>query len=385
MSRRHARSVLFYVQHMLGVGHIFRARRLIQGLSENGYAVDVVFGGVPVADMEFAARSITFLPPVKAGAIDYSFYTDGEGNQLTKTYLAGRRDKLLSAFENLEPDLVIIEQFPFGRRVLRGELIALLERTQARPHRPKIICSVRDILQEKRKAGRTEEAVETIERYFDAVLVHSDPSVISLDATLSLAHRISDKLHYSGFVVPAGEDKMPAEPFDVIITAGGGAFGATLLHNAVAAFPFSSLQQLRWCLVTGPNLPEEDVAELRDTAPSQIAIRTFLPQLWHYLKQARLSISQSGYNTVADVLRAGCRSVVVPSDTTGQTEQLRRAQLLSEAGLVVSVPESELSPERLASAMDEAMALPPSDRNFDVSGIETSVRIIDRLVGTRTV
>lgn len=381
MSGRRARSVLFYVQHMLGVGHIFRARRLIQGLSDSGYAVDIVFGGVPVTDLKFSARSMTFLPPVKAGAVDYSFYTDADDNQLTRAYLAERQDKLLSAFENLEPDLVIIEQFPFGRRVLRGELIALLERAHKRAHRPKIICSVRDILQEKRKPGRTEEAVETIERYFDAVLVHSDPSVILLDATLSLAHRISDKLHYSGFVVPAGEDKTPPETFDVIITAGGGAFGATLLRNAIAAYSLSSQRQLRWCLVTGPNLPADTVAELRRTAPSQIAIRTFLPQLWHYLKQARLSISQSGYNTVADILRAGCRSVLVPSDTAGQTEQLRRAQLLSQAGLVICVPESELSPEKLAIAMDKAMALPPSDRIFNVSGIETSVRIIDRLVG----
>lgn len=383
MTRRNARSVLFYVQHMLGVGHIFRARRLIHGLSENGYAVDVVFGGVPVADMEFSARSVTFLPPVKAGAIDYSFYCDADGDPLTKSYLANRQDRLLAAFEDLEPDLIIIEQFPFGRRVLRGELIALLEHARECAHRPMIMCSVRDILQEKRKPGRTEEAVETIERYFDAVLVHSDPSVISLDATLSLAHRISDKLHYTGFVVPAGEDSVPDEQFDVIVTAGGGAFGATLLRNAVAAFPLSSFRQLRWCLVTGPNLPSYTVAELGDTAPPQIAIRTFLPQLWRYLKRARLSVSQSGYNTVADILRADCRSVLVPSDTTGQTEQLRRAQLLSEAGLVVAVPESELSPSRLASAMDEAVALPPSGRRFDVSGIDTSIRIIDRLVGKR--
>lgn len=373
-------SVLFYVQHMLGVGHIFRARRLIEGLTESGYTVDVVFGGVPVADVRFSARSIAFLHPVKAGAIDYSFYTDGHGNKLTKSYLASRQDQLLAAFDQLDPDVIIIEQFPFGRRVLRPELLALLERAHARAQRPKIICSVRDILQENRKPGRTEEAIETIERMFDAVLVHSDPSVISLEATLPLAARIADKLHYSGFVVPAGEQAIPQEQFDVIVTAGGGAFGANLLLAALSAHALSAQRHLRWCLVTGPNLPADRVDELRSTAPTDLAVRTFLPQLWHHLKQARLSISQSGYNTVADILRAGCRSVLVPSDTTGQTEQLRRAELLSAAGVAVMVPESQLSPQRLAAAIDQAMALPPPEQSFDVSGVETSVKIIDLLV-----
>ena len=115
------------------------------------------------------------------------------------------------------------------------------------------------------------------------------------------------------------------------------------------------------------------LAEQRDSA---LSVKTFVPDLVTVLARADLSISQAGYNTVADVLVGGCRSVLVPYARDGETEQGDRAALLSARGLAVSVAEEDLTPERLAAAADRAMALPPAAHGLDLDGAETTARIL---------
>ena len=381
--------ILFYVQHLLGVGHVFRAQRLCEGFTAAGLSVDVIFGGEPLPNMKFAAESIHFLPPIKAGAIDYSFNVDLDGNRLSDAYMAERQNKLLDIFNGLTPDLILFEAWPFGRRVIRREIIAMLDVARKRAKPPLIFTSVRDILQEGRKPGRSEEAIQNLETYVNKVLVHSDPSLIKLDATFPLANQISSKLHYTGFVrAKPDKDTQAIEKFDVIVTIGGGAFGEGLIKSALQARALSSLNEAQWCLCTGPNLPAENVEYLKQNCPDGVTIRTFLPDLALHLEQAKLSISQVGYNTSMDALSAGqtgnCKTVFAPSDIAGQTEQLRRAELLQEKGYAISLPESQLTPHTLANAIDHAMALPSKKSSINFSGVENSAAYIVQALENRS-
>jgi predicted glycosyltransferase len=40
--------VLFYVQHLLGIGHLARASRIARALTQDGFDVTMVTGGMPV-------------------------------------------------------------------------------------------------------------------------------------------------------------------------------------------------------------------------------------------------------------------------------------------------------------------------------------------------
>ena len=66
---------------------------------------------------------------------------------------------LLDAFQECDPDIVIIEAFPFGRRQVRFELLPLLTHIRAMTRRPRVVTSLRDILQQRTKPGRDEETV----------------------------------------------------------------------------------------------------------------------------------------------------------------------------------------------------------------------------------
>ncbi|MEM7302099.1 MAG: glycosyltransferase [Pseudomonadota bacterium] len=389
MNRDQQPRVLFYVQHLLGVGHVFRARKIATGLQSRGIAVDMVFGGPTLHGTELEADRVFFLPVIKAGAIDYSYNVDGQGRRLTPEYLAKRQKRLLDIVDDLNPDLVLLEAFPFGRRFLRDEMAALFDALNRKPKPPIVATSVRDILQEKRKRGRTEEAVATIQSSIDRVIVHSDPDLIQLGGSFPLAAEIEDRTSYSGFVVDGDVEKspVPAEPFDVIITAGGGAFGDCLMTTALKAHEHSSLKGARWCLATGPNCPLNVRKQLEAEAPKNITVTTFLDGLSTHFAAAQVTVSQAGYNTSMDFLAARERSdlshVFVPFDIDGQTEQIKRATLLSDHGLSVCLPQSRLTPQALASAIDDALALEKPAFTFRADGVETTALLIETWIAER--
>jgi predicted glycosyltransferase len=167
-------SVFFYVQHLLGIGHLARASRIASALVEDGFDVTVVTGGAPIAGFPGPAVRSVALPAVVAGE-GFSALADLQGNAVDDAFRQRRRDLLLDAFRQCRPDIVILEAFPFGRRQMRFELLPLLEAIEATVPKPLLVTSVRDILQEHAKPGRYDETVELLNLYFDLVLVHADP------------------------------------------------------------------------------------------------------------------------------------------------------------------------------------------------------------------
>ncbi len=84
-----------------------------------------------------------------------------------------------------------------------------------------------------RRPERVEESVETLRRYFDAVLVHGDPTLIPFETTFPAADRIADLIRYTGYVAAAPAKVEPHDGYgDVMVSAGGGAVGAPLLFAA---------------------------------------------------------------------------------------------------------------------------------------------------------
>lgn len=377
--------ILFYFLHLLGVGHVYRAQRLIEGFSRHGFAVDVIFGGPRLDDVSFAAESVHFLSPIRAADSSYSQYLDAHDRPLEKPFQQQRAEEILAIFEQLNPDIILTEAFPFGRRMVRYEMAALLEAVQKRQPKPLVVSSVRDILQERKKPGRVEETCDWIDQHFDHILVHSDPAVIRLDSTFPLTARIADKLSYTGFVIPPALDAQSDQSFDVLVSAGGGAFGGDLMVCAKQAALGSGDEN--WFLSTGPNLPPQQFEALSTDLPSHITVERYLPNLAEQMKQARVSVSQCGYNTAMDALAAhrnsACRAVFVPYDTEGQSEQLRRAELLEEAGYAVCLPQSQLTVEKLLKAVTRARSLPRVEHEINFDGVNTSAQLLREFLDRR--
>ncbi len=372
------RRVLIYAQHILGIGHLVRASRIARALTAAAADVVVVLGGFPVDGVDWGDARLEYLEPIRAGAEGYADLVDAHGNPVNDALRARRRAALMALFEAERPDAILIEAFPFGRRAMRHELIPALELARSHDKPPVIASSLRDILHENRKAHLNLETAELAERLFDLILVHGDPDLIALGESYPEAGRLAPMVRYTGIVAPQPATRSQGENFDVVVSAGGGAVGRPLLTTTVAAMAHCAPRDARWCLITGPNLDGETRRALASGAPSNVTVEAFRSDFVALLHHARLSISQAGYNTAADVLTARCRSVLVPSAYQGETEQTRRARLLEARGLATVVEEDALTARTLSEAIDRAWnGAPPSPEAIPVlGGAETTAKLL---------
>ncbi len=355
--------VLFHVQHLLGIGHLRRAALLVRGMRAAGLEVTFLSGGMPVPDLDLAGAEIVQLPPARSLDVGFKSLVDEADKPLDEVFHARRREQVLAAFAALRPDVVLIETYPFGRRAFRTELDALIAAVRATAQPPALLCSIRDILVAKADPKRNAGIVEKIMRDFDGVLVHGDPAFVPLEASFPAAREISDKLFYTGYVAETAPlPEGTAGSGEVIVSAGGGAVGEGLLRAALAAKPRTALRDRTWRLLAGPNLPDEAYAELSQQAGPGVVIERHRADFPDMLARCALSISQGGYNTILDILRARARAVIVPFAAGAETEQTLRAELLAEKGVIYLVAETDLDrPEPgagLALAIEKALAAP---------------------------
>ena len=359
-----ARRVLFYVQHLLGIGHYKRAVTLVDAMTRAGLHVTMVSGGYPVPGLPVNAARLVQLPA--AGAADLSFRTllDVRGEPVDDAWKAARAALLLEAFEQADPHALVIELFPFGRRQMRFELLPLLQAARTRTPVPVRVSSVRDVLGGGQKdPARQDQMLQAFERDFDQLLVHGDAGVVPFDATFQHAAGLGGRLHYTGYVVEPRKGGVPgstAGTDEVLVSAGGGAVGQQLLRTAIAARPHSRLGPLRWRLLAGVNASDSDVGALQQLAspagPGAILVERHRADFGDLLGNCRVSVSQAGYNTTMEVLQCGARAVLVPFAGGSEIEQSLRAQLLAQRGWIELLHENALTPQALAAAVDRAAA-----------------------------
>lgn len=372
------RRVMFYVQHLLGIGHLARASRIARAMTGQGMAVTLVTGGRPVPGFPGEGFGHLALPPLAVGDGAFAGLVTQDGARADAAMLDHRRDLLLAAFADLAPDVVMTEAFPFGRRQMRFELLPLLDAIAAARPRPRLVASVRDILQSRLKPGRDVETVDTVLAHYDLVLVHGDPGFARLEETFPLAHRIADRLAYTGLVAGPVPEPSP-EVHDVVVSAGGGAVGRGIIMAAIGAAAL--LPQLRWLVITGPNMAQGDADRLGTGLPANVRLDRFRPDFPQLLASARLSVSQAGYNTTGDILQAGCRAILVPYGAMGETEQEDRATRLQQLGRADVIAEHALDAATLAEAVTRALAWPVPRRvaGLATDGAEATARLIAAL------
>lgn len=380
MSRR----VLIHVQHLLGIGHLVRAARLAKATAAHGLETLLVSGGPPHPHMDIGGALLEQLPPMRAGDASFGTLVDGDGNQVNDAWRGRRREMLLEIVTAYHPDVVVTELFPFGRRQCRFELLPLLAYSANVRPRPVIACSVRDILHTGRKADRIRESVELVRKHYDLVLVHGDPSLIGFAETFPAASEFESKLAYTGYVAPS--PLAPSEDSgEIIVSAGGGAVGASLLHAAAAARRLSAFGDRTWRLLAGED--ETLLTELRRDASPGLVVEPSRPDFTRLLAGCAVSVSQAGYNTAMDVLAARARAVLVPFVGSGESEQsLRAERLAARIGGIEVVPEAALTPAALAGAVDAAAAGPrpdPAAFGLNMSGAETTARLLSDAMDRR--
>ena len=379
------KGVMIYVQHLLGIGHLMRARSLAEALADRGFDVHLVTGGMPIGGRLPRGVHTIQLPPIRVSDASFTPLRDDAFTPIDDAFRERRRALLLEAYQRARPIAVLFETFPFGRRSLRFELFPLLERIDATHPRPLVVSSIREILQLAPKEEREREMVDWAARWFDAIAVHGDPRFARFEDTFPFVEDLTPPVHYTGFVRNDDARSEDAGARDeVVVSAGGGAVGIELLATALAAQHRSRFAHLTWRVLAGPNIPDAGLEQLRRaSAPNAIVERSRVdfPAL---LRRAFVSISQAGYNTTMDVMASGARPVIVPFTGRGETEQRARGERLAAFGLAVVVDDRSLTPETLAAAVDDAGTRERFARwDFESDGAARTASLIEDLLAAR--
>lgn len=285
--------LMFYCQHILGIGHLVRSLEIVRGLL-NDFEIYFINGGEVVKGFEIPPGvKIINIPAIK---------TDSEFKELqipiefetVEQVLEHRRDLLLQIFDRVQPDVLMVELFPFGRRRFSTELIPLMECAKAA--NTKVVCSLRDIVVTKQDRAKHEEKIcRLMNQYFDLLLIHGDREFMPLETSFSRVSDLTCEVHYTGYVAQQEAEQpsilLPTKPF-ILTSVGGGRFGHELLDCVAAASALLEDQiphQIR--MFTGPFSPQEVHDQLQEIAQQRcnLIVDRFTPQLLQYMRQADLS------------------------------------------------------------------------------------------------
>lgn len=364
--------MLLHVQHLLGTGHLRRMAAIAGALAARGAQVVLMSGGTSLSDLA-PPPGVVFeqLPPARAADATFRILLDADANPVDEAWRAARRARVLEILARTRPDLLLIEHFPFGRRLLEFELLPLIEAARALPSRPVLVSSVRDVLVAKPDAAKRAAMVERARALFDRVLFHGDPDILALTGSLPEAAALGDRLVATGYVAlpaPAPSDARAGHD-EILVSAGGGAVGRRLLDCALAARALGAQRGRRWRILTA-------ATGLAPQADEGLIVEPNRPDFPALLGRARLSVSQAGYNTVVDLLTARSRALLVPFAAERENEQSLRAGALVARGLATCLDEAELSPDMLAKAIDSAAAAPRPEHRIRLDGAQRSADLL---------
>lgn len=362
--------VMFYCQHILGMGHLVRSTEVVRALAHDFDVLFVVGGEIPQGYRAPDGVRIIQLPPIKSDSIFSQLQAANSCGDLEITKQL-RREMLLCAFDAHQPEILVTELFPFGRKQFSFELIPLLERAfqETSNGRTMVVCSLRDILVTRKDQPEYEERVcKIVNRFYDLILVHGDPNLQQLGETFLRSSDLLCPVRYTGYVVQQ-QPKMiettatirPRNDVPTIVVSNGGGqpvSGHLFLENCLhAAEILQAILPLRFEFFAGPFMEEQAFQRLQHLASGipSVDFTRYTPNLSKHLKDADLSISMAGYNTVMDILSTGVRALVSPFVGGGDQEQTVRAQKMAEMGVLKVLTQEQLEPSQLANAILEAL------------------------------
>lgn len=382
--------VTYYCQHVLGIGHFHRSLEICKELSKT-FSTTLILGGPPVP-FDSANLQLFQLPGLRMDSEFGNLSPCDPNLSLDKTKLL-RQQKLFDFFSNVQPDFFITELYPFGRKAFRFELDPVLSGIKSKKLAPcRVLCSVRDILVEKTQGREKFEkrVVDTLNSYYDGVLIHSDPNIIQLDQTFDRYEQIKIPCHYTGFVSRKQnnngsinfKEKLGLNCTTKLIVAsiGGGSVGTNLLQRIIAACTLLEQSDFDYYLqlFTGPYCDQKEYENLKKQCLSKMNIARFSVNFPDWLASADLSISMGGYNSCMNLADTGVPALVYPF-AQNQEQRLRAKKLATKLPIHV-MEESDLAPRKLAELIREQIHKNRKISDIDLDGAVKSNEIINNLV-----
>lgn len=386
-------NIIFYCQYVWGMGHLVRSLEFARALSDHD--VTLVAGGQDVAvdlpdHVDFVRLPALYMDEM------FTTLIPGDSARSVAQVKQERKEILYALFDQKQPDVFIIELYPFGRSIFGFELEPLLEDIRAGKFGVvKTVCSLRDILVEKKDPVAYEERVlQKLNRDFDALLIHSDENLLRLNETFTRVDNIKIPVVYTGFITqqadPANgrllrqELGIASEQKLITASAGGGRSGYKLLASVLDACEMirDSLN-FRLEIFTGPFMEDKEFDRLAARSAPGTRIQRYTRRFLDYLYAADLSISLAGYNTCMNLLITRVPALVYPY--ARQREQPLRVDKIKNFLTMKVINADDVRPDRFSDCIIKMLDQKRSLKTLpiDMDGAANSANLLSRWVNER--
>lgn len=381
--------ILIHCQYVYGIGHFVRTIELARCLS-NRFAVYILNGGEVVPNFELPDNiTIIQLPEIyKEENSDY--LTPVDSSTTIDECFKMRMQLIEKSVEEIIPDIVITEHFPFGL-LFQSEVVKLIKQVKKINHNSKIICSVRDIIESSNGGANDIKTCKLLNDLYDCVLVHGDSNHVDLSKSFPKINLIEKPIYHTGYIVrpiPAIETKENT-PI-ILVSVAAGRIGAELLlafintHHAL-------LKKVNHKLVLYSGAFQKDFQIQQDTLillqSKNISIHTFNSNEYiKSLSQSSLVISLGGYNSVLEAISANKKLLIYQRQfENGNEEQNLRIKLFEERGYLDFLTENDLASENLPILiLKKLKKLEKKQISLNFNGAKNSLEILVEMLKTQT-
>lgn len=377
-------ALIYCCRSEMHIGNLHRVIGLAGKLNEDFRVTILLDEDTPVLVDVPESIKLVFLPALRIDP-DSSVFAMDESEQLNERIVL-RRDVILTEFERLKPQVVIVDNFPFHQHRLRGEVLPMIERARNGVYGESIVvCTTDSIMVDETAKGEehADAAAAMLDKYFDLVVVQSDPVFARLEEFFKPRNTMHTPIYHAGFVMADTRSR----PIDsskedrILVSAGDGLFGGALFRAAMEAqrvlHPVSGRPMK---IIAGPRLLEHEYQDLARQAKSiaGLTITRIVDDLRDEVSRSTYSVSQCGYCAALNAITTQTPSLFVPCPDRRRREQMVRAQRLVYWGAGHLLLPHHLNAASLTNEINQLLHLEPREIHFDTDGAANTVSLIER-------
>ncbi len=374
--------LLMYSHDSFGLGHLRRCRTIAHALVQHfeDLSVIILSGSAIIGSFDFWPR-VDFVRIPGVIKLRNGEYTPQQLHIDIEKTLEIRSAIIQRTAEVFAPHLFLVDKEPLG---LRGEVVGTLEMLHRRGTR--CVLGLRDVMDEPAsliEEWRRKEVFPALESLYDEIWVYGLPDIFDPLAEIPGMSRVKEKVRFTGYLrrsIPGGsttmsESELPADPF-ILVTTGGGGDGVDLIDWVISAYETDPDIPYHALLVLGPfmNLEERSSFQERAAHLPKLRTTTFEARIELLYERAAGIIAMGGYNTFCEILSFNRPALIVPR-TVPRREQALRAERAEQLGLLRVLPDDGVrDPLAMAAQIRGLAGWPRPDESRTahfLTGLET--------------
>jgi predicted glycosyltransferase len=282
---------------------------------------------------------------------------------------------------------MIVDNVPRGAQYELDPVLKSMRKTG----RTRIVLGLRDVIDDPvatRRQWLRQRNLEALRDFYSDVWIYGDPDLYDTALEYGITSKNAAPITYTGYLnqrdrlgTEAAQQSLAGvvgtDPRPHVLCSVGGGRDGTALCEAFASAPLP--EGHRGILITGAQMPTASRQRIEESAARRenLTVVTFVRDPIAVAAKAAAIVGMGGYNTATEMLSLGRPALIVPR-VRPRAEQMLRASLLAERGLVDMMHPETVTSENLAAWLGAAITRPKvANAGLNMGGLDRVRHLAD--------